>query len=135
MQPAPLEDSTIWGWMQFIDDEEEPQPWSVTAGAPTVVSTPYPPNEVQSGNFPLRIALARMVLAVVEDTMTPDTWNLVTSLVQRDQLEQTFPPTIEAFTTSFGNWYLAHGEGPLQTPVREAWCRWMGLEPVLAKNA
>lgn len=113
--------SAVWGYMQFIDEETPSQSWSMTEGERPEIFVPYPPNEIQPVNLPLRLALARLVAGVVADQVQRDTWMILTSLVPRDELSLAFPDTLEALP-----WQL---EG-LQVPVRQALCSLQGLKRV-----
>jgi hypothetical protein len=83
-----------------------------------VIATPYPPNEVQPVNLPLRLALSRLVSGVITGDIEPDQWNLVTSLVQRDELEIVYPVSRASLS-----WQL---EGILKS-LREALCCLQGI--------
>ncbi len=111
----------VWGYMQFIDDQVPAQTWSMTEGERPEIFVPYPPNEAQPVNLPLRLALARLVAGVVADQVQRDTWMVLTSLVSREELHQAFPDTIEALS-----WQL---DG-LRMPVRQALCSLQGLKRV-----
>jgi hypothetical protein len=76
-------EATVWGWMQFIDDQTPAQMYTVAEGERPVIATPYPPNEVQPVNLPLRLALARLAAGILSDQVVPDQWLFVTSLVGR----------------------------------------------------
>ena len=111
---------TAWGYMQFIDDNVPAQIWnaSVLDGGMTEIFTPFPPNEVQPANLPLRLALARLVAGVIADEVQRDAWMVVTSLVHRNDLQQVFPTA----KTEQG-WRL---EG-LHNSLRTELCRVQGL--------
>lgn len=113
---------TVWGYMQFIDEEVPAQTWSVTEGERPEIFVPFPPNEVQPVNLPLRLALARLVAGVLADEVQRDTWLTITSLVRRDELAQAFPNTIEAIP-----WQL---EG-IPSSMRDALCSLQGLKQIL----
>lgn len=87
-----MDADTIWGYMQFIDEDVPAQQWSVLGidNAINEIAVPYPPHEVQPVNLPLRIALSRLVVGVVADEVQRDHWMVITSLVHRDELEKTF---------------------------------------------
>ncbi len=115
--------STVWGYMQFIDEETPAQAWSMMEGERPEIFVPYPPNEAQPVNLPLRLALARLVAGVVSDQVQRDTWMVLTSLVPRGELVQAFPDTLEALP-----WQL---EG-IQIPIRQALCTLQGWKKPLA---
>jgi hypothetical protein len=108
--------------MQFIDDSVPAQVWtaSVVDGSQTEIFAPFPPNEVLPVNIPLRLALARLVAGVLADEVERDTWLVITSLVQRDDLAQVFPITVNE------SWKL---EGVYYSLRREL-CRVQGMEKV-----
>jgi len=114
-----LEDGTAWGWMQFVDEHNPAQMYTLTETTPPVIAVPYPPNEVQPVNLPLRLALSRFVAGVITEELILDRWNIITSLVRRDTLELIFPATQEAIP-----WQM---EG-INTPLLEALCKLQGLE-------
>lgn len=80
-----LPDGSIFGYMQFVDVETPPQMWTLTSGTPYTLQVPYPPLEAQPVNQPLRQALARMVLMMLDDELAADRWYMVSSLVRRDE--------------------------------------------------
>lgn len=106
---------TVWGYMQFIDEQIPAQTWSVTEGERPEIFVPFPPNEVQPVNLPLRLALARLAAGVVADEVQRDAWLVVTSLVHRDELALAFSDTQP--------WQL---EG-IHAPLRNALCSLQGL--------
>jgi hypothetical protein len=105
-----MDADTAWGYMQFIDQSVPAQMWtaSVVDGDMTEIGVPYPPNEVQSVNLPLRLALARLVAGVLADEVARNEWLVITSLVQRDELELTFP------LVKSGGWRLENVYGSLR---------------------
>ncbi len=128
--PSLTEETAIWGWMTFDLLDTPRRPWTMSEGAVVVIAPPYPPHEEQPANLPLRLSLARAILAVVRDEAPPDTWLGVTSLVHRDELERVLPTShSEAAQTFGGAWRLAHGESTLDDPPRAALCRLLGLTP------
>lgn len=117
-------DGAGWGWMQFIDEETPAQMYTVaegdnTEGQPPVVAVPFPPNENQPLNLPLRLALARLAVGLLHDDVVPDEWLLVTSLVQRDELRDVFSDELSTI------WKL---EGLESMPLRQALCQLQGLK-------
>lgn len=88
-----LDGGTVWGYMQFVDGQVPAHMWAATAldGGSNEIALPYPPNEIQPVNLPLRMALARLVAGVLADEVQRDTWLAVTSLVAVADLELTFP--------------------------------------------
>lgn len=87
-----MEADTVWGYMQFIDESVPAQQWSVLSidEGSSEIAVPYPPNEAQPVNLPLRLALSRLVAGVIADEVQRDIWMVITSLVHRDDLEKTF---------------------------------------------
>ncbi len=111
---------TIYGYMQFIDEEQPPQMWTITERDVPIIETPYPPNEVKPVNLPLRLALARLAVGTLTDDVVPDTWMGVTSLLTGELLPLALPTRIDAFP-----WRLAG----IETNLREAFCRLQGIRP------
>lgn len=109
---------TVYGYMQFINEDQPSQIWTVTQRDVPVIDTPYPPKETKPVNLPLRLALARLVTGTLTDDVVPDRWMAVTSLVKREQLAQAFPTRIDAL-----NWRLAG----IETNIRRAFCDLQGL--------
>jgi hypothetical protein len=91
----------------------------MTEGERPEIFVPFPPNEVQPVNLPLRLALARLVAGVVSDQVQRDIWMVLTSLVPREELRLAFPDTLEALP-----WQL---EG-VRIPIRQALCTLQGLK-------
>ena len=114
-----MDEATVWGYMQFVDAETPAQMWTLTESDPPIMAVPFPPNEVQPVNLPLRLALARLVAGVITDDVLPDEWLVITSLVKRDDLAAAFPTTRQALP-----WRL---EG-VEIPLREAFCQLQGLK-------
>ena len=112
---------TPWGYMQFINEDEPAHMWTITEGERPEIATPFPPYEVQPVNLPLRLALARLVAGVIADEVHRDTWMLITSLVQRDELEAAFPDQVDALS-----WKLENVAGS----IRSEFCRVQGLKEV-----
>src|SRR5512145_1080586 len=113
-----MDDGALWGWMQFVDAETPAQMYFVTQTTPIVISPPFPPNENQPINLPLRLALARLIAGIITGAVIPDDWVFITSLVQRSELEAAFP------TTTAGSAWQLDG---VDVPLREAFCRLQGL--------
>ncbi len=109
---------TVWGYIQFIDPQQPAQIWTVTQGERPTIETPYPPQENQPINLPLRLALARLVAAVLCDDIVPNQWVVVTSLVSQTELSETFQ------TDALGYAYRLPG---IETDLRSALCRLQGL--------
>jgi hypothetical protein len=121
-----LAGGAVWGYMQFIDEETPAQSWTMTEGERPEIFVPFPPNEVQPVNLPLRLALARLVAGVVSDQVRRDTWMTLTSLVSREYLTQAFLDTPDALP-----WQL---EG-IPGSIRQALCSLQGLKsPSLISN-
>jgi hypothetical protein len=114
-----LGDGSALGLMQFVDEHTPAGLYTITETEPPVIAVPYPPNEVQPVNLPLRLALSRLVAGIITGEAIPDQWVLVTSLVPKDQLELVFP-TIRDTTP----WQLE----AIDTPIREVLCLLQGLE-------
>ena len=93
-----MDAATVWGWMQFIDESVPARQWSATSIDASVseIAVPYPPNEVQPVNLPLRLALSRLVAGVITDQVARDEWLVITSLVHRDDLEKVFTTESDA---------------------------------------
>lgn len=119
----------LWGWVTFDMLDAPRRPYAVIDTTPLAVLPPYPPNEEQPVNLPLRLSIARLIVGLIRQEVEPETWFIVTSLVQRDQLHRYFPTTHEAAAQVYGGWRLAEGDEPLRRPLRETLCRLMGLEP------
>jgi hypothetical protein len=67
-------DATMpWGYMQFVDKNVPAGMWTIAEGGRLQIAVPFPPNEVQPVNLPLRLALARLVAGVIHDEVPPDT--------------------------------------------------------------
>jgi len=115
-----LDQITVWGYMQFIDDGEPGQIWAVVENDVPVIETPYPPNEVQPVNLPLRLTLARLVAGVFSDDVLQDQWIVVTSLVENKNLALVFPTSLNAHP-----YRLAGVEGNLRNEL----CRVQGIMP------
>ena len=116
-----MDNETAWGYMQFINESVPAKIWtaSVVDGIQTDIFAPFPPNEVQSANIPLRLALARLVAGVIADEVLRDEWMVITSLVHRNDLEKVFP-----ITGSDLHWQL---EG-VHSSLRSELCRVQGMK-------
>jgi hypothetical protein len=145
--PQEMQDATtVYGYLQFLDAETPGAMWTLAdAGDVWEVDTPYPPNEVQPINVPLRLALARCVVGVLNDDISPDTWYDLTSVARRSELAAAFPISDAALSALLPRRLSAlvapqAGDNPLpeERPVRLAgfeggdlraeWCRLMGLK-------
>jgi hypothetical protein len=115
-----LGDDTIWGYMQFIDEHVPAQIWTISEKDVPVIEVPYPPNENQPVNLPLRLALSNLVAGILSDEIVPNTWMVVTSLAERNQLEQTFPEN--------GTNYFHYQLAGIDTSLRNALCWLQGLK-------
>jgi len=113
-----MDSGAVWGYMQFVDDQTPAGMYTVVEQEPPLIATPYPPNETQPVNLPLRLALARLVAGVFTDDVIPDEWVVVTSLVRRDELDVVFPVSQ---TLPF----LLDG---VEAPLRQALCSLLGLK-------
>jgi hypothetical protein len=113
-----LVDGAFWGLMQFIDEQNPGQMYTIMDAYPPVISVPYPPDEVQPVNLPLRLALSRLVAGIITGEVVPDQWMLITSLVPKDQLELVFPTTRDTIP-----WQV---EG-IDTLLRDVLCKLQGL--------
>jgi hypothetical protein len=114
---------SVTGWMQFVDADTPGSYWTITDGTPVTVEVPYPLHAVTPINLPLRITLGWLTVSTLTDTVAPDTWHAVTSLVPCAELEIVFPTTDAAFHTKYGHWQLAG----LDLPIRDALCTIQGL--------
>src|SRR5262245_13138981 len=63
--PAMTRNNAIGGWMTFGTAPEQRQPWYVINTQTPIVATPYPPMQAQPVNLPLRVALARLGIGLV----------------------------------------------------------------------
>jgi len=88
-----LADGAFWGLLQFIDEQNPGQMYTIIDADPPVIAVPYPPNEVQPVNLPLRLALSRLVAGIVTGEVIPGQWYIVTSLVRSDLLDNIFNTT------------------------------------------
>ena len=133
-----LDETTTVGSMQFVDEETPGMAWTLTHDFR--VAPPLPQFHVNPLNLPLRRQLAEMVLVPIVqqllarsddqvravqilddifidvDVIVPNQWIGVTSLVERDRLE-------EMFATKPLWWVLE----PLGVPLRAALCQIQGL--------
>ncbi|HEX2912272.1 MAG TPA: hypothetical protein VH186_15800 [Chloroflexia bacterium] len=117
-----LDDETVTGLMQFVDDEMPGTMWTMANDNPQVtISTPLPPFETGALNLPLRLELAELVLAVIYGDIAANEWQLVTSLVHRDKLAERLP--LQPLP-----WRLEVGVEARQS-IREAFCYLQGLRP------
>lgn len=114
-----LSNGRLWGWMQFVDEETSGQMYTITETEPPVIAVPYPPNEVQPVNLPLRLALSRLVSGVIIGDVEPGKWNIVSSLVRCDELESVYSVSRASIP-----WQL---EG-IETSLRGALCCLQGLK-------
>ncbi len=116
-----MDNETAWGHMQFINESVPAQVWtaSLVDGGTTEIFAPFPPNEVQPVNIPLRLALARLVAGVIADEVARDEWLVITSLVQREDLVQVFP------ITGYENHWQLEG---VYSSLRRELCRVQGIE-------
>ncbi len=112
--------ATIYGYMQFIDENQPGQLWTITERDVPVVETPYPPNEAKPVNLPLRLALARLVVATLTDDVITDAWLGITSLLQGDLLAQALPTQRDALPFRLAG---------IETDLRSAFCRLQGIQP------
>ncbi|NNJ12227.1 hypothetical protein EKD04_018010 [Chloroflexales bacterium ZM16-3] len=134
-QKTPIDDrGTFWGWVTFDLLDAPRRTWGILDTNPVGVETPYPPNEEQPANLPLRLVLAHLIVARFRDEIPPDTWMAVTSLVASDQLARVFSRTHQEAATTYGSaWRLAMGDSLMAAPLRDALCIGLGLtQPVAA---
>jgi len=134
-------DGTSFGAMQFVDEDQSAIPWALMPGFR--VAPPMPPLHVTALNLPLRRQLAELILVPIVhyslaksedaarsvqivsafyvdiDLVVPEQWLGITSLVERDRLEEMFPTTALWWTLE-----------PLQVSLRDALCTLQGLERV-----
>jgi hypothetical protein len=123
-----MDSETAWGYMQFIDGSVSAAVWTasmVDAGL-TEIFAPFPPNEVQPANIPLRLALARLVAGVIADEVARDAWLVITSLVCREDLEKVFPITGYEFRWQLEDVHLS---------LREELCRVQGIQKPNGKKS
>ena len=114
-----LPDGAAWGLIQFVDEQAPAGMYTFTETEPPVIVVPYPINEVQPVNLPLRLALSRLVAGVISGEVIPDQWHIVTSLVKQDVLIAVFPTTMNVLP-----WHL---EG-IELPLRDALCQLQGVK-------
>jgi hypothetical protein len=113
-----LADGAFWGLLQFIDEQNPGQMYTIIDAYPPVISVPYPPNEIQPVNLPLRLALSRLVAGIVTGEVIPGQWNIVTSLVRSDLLDNIFT------TTQVAIHWLMDG---IETSLCQALCWLQGI--------
>jgi hypothetical protein len=113
-----LADGSLWGFMQFIDEQTPGKMYTITDADQPVISAPYPPNETQPVKLPLRMALSRLVSDVITGEVIPDHWMIITSLVRSDELALTFHTTRHTLP-----WQMVG----IDMPLREALCWLQGL--------
>ena len=114
-----LGDGSTWGLMQFVDEHPPAGMYTITETEPPMIAVPYPPNEVQPVNLPLRLALSRLVSGVITGDVEPGKWNIVSSLVRCDELESVYSVSRASIP-----WQL---EG-IETSLRDALCCLQGLK-------
>ena len=114
-----LGDGSAWGLMQFVDEHTPAGLYTITETEPPVIAVPYPPNEVQPVNLPMRLALTRLVAGLITGDLIPDQWVIITSLVKRKGLKSAFPDTMDA---------LAFQMVGIETSMRNTLCDLVGLE-------
>ena len=133
-QKTPIDDrGTFWGWTTFDLLDAPRRTWAILDTNPVGIETPYPPHEEQPANLPLRLVLARLILATFRDEIPPDTWMAVTSLVAAGDMERVFSRTHpEASATYGGEWRLATGDHLLFMPLRDTLCLGLGLKQPVA---
>ncbi|MEP0805687.1 MAG: hypothetical protein HRF47_09370 [Chloroflexota bacterium] len=127
-------DDELEGWVYFGDDDSRSlyiitrayDPYPVRAVAPgedfsypPYVWAPLPPLFDVSLNFPLRLIVARAVLAALDDNWPYDQWQVVTSVVEREHVRDVIVPDVA----------LAYGFRLRNTPLdlRQALCDFQGL--------
>jgi hypothetical protein len=120
-----MPDGTAWGLMQFVDEHTPAGIYTITDADPPVIAVPFPPNEVQPVNLPLRLALSRLVSGVMIRDVEPGQWNIVTSLVWRDELEIVYPVSQVSVP-----WQLES----IDTSLREVLCCLQGLKSGIDKE-
>lgn len=113
-----LADGTFWGLMQFIDEQNSGRIYTINDADPPVIAVPYPPNEDQPVNLPLRLALSRLVTGIFTGEVIFDRWMIITSLLAKDQIERAFPIKQDA-----NPWQM----GGINMPLRDALCDLLGL--------
>lgn len=86
---------------------------------PPWVQVPLPPLFDQPLNLPLRLILARAVLAALDDNWPYDQWQFVTSIVPRDQAPEVIVPDVAA---AYG--FRLRG---IPLDLRQALCDFQGL--------
>lgn len=112
-------EGAVWGYMQFVDAQAPAGMYTIAEGDPPVIAVPYPPNEAQPVNLPLRLALARLAAGVLTGEVIPDEWAAVTSLVKQEELKKVFPESQEGMPFRLDG---------VEVPLRQALCELMGLK-------
>ena len=142
------DDATLMGYVQFND--EEGMPYTITEGDPVLVNVPMPLNFVQPVNYPLRLGLARALLATLNAPATNtdlayDRPFYLRSFVYRNELDAALPTTRQALRVSLPVplTRLRNASDPadlgeeverlwaldgVDEPIRDAWCAAQGLQ-------
>ena len=145
---AQQDDATLMGYVQFNDDEG--MPYTITEGDPIQVNVPMPLNFVQPVNFPLRVGLARHLLAMLNAEqlgvdLAFDRPFYLRSFVYRNELDAALPTTRQALRVSLPVplTRLRNASDPadlgeeverlwaldgVDEPIRDAWCAAQGLQ-------
>jgi len=114
-----LDSDTAYGYIQFIDEEQDGEVWTVsTLGGVADVDVPMPPLETQAVNLPLRVTLGNLVLKTITGEKKSDQWQFATSLVERGVLAQAFPTGVNGMGWQMHNVHM---------PLRNALCHLQGL--------
>lgn len=116
---GPMGEGVVWGYMQFVDAQTPAEMYTIAEGDPPVIAVPYPPNDAQPVNLPLRLALARLAAGVLTGEVIPDEWIVVTSLVKSEELAAAFPESQEGMPFRLDG---------VEAPLRQALCEMMGLK-------
>jgi hypothetical protein len=124
--PDEADDTTVRGYVQFIDEKEPTLMYQVTYRGETtkpIISVPMPPNEEKPVNIPLRLAMGKIAASIAgsDDEFSPNKWEFVTSLVPVDEIDDVFPTGESKYTFEI--------EGQLGVSLREYLCRVQGLKP------
>ncbi len=121
-RPKTQEGEALYGLMHFASGEdtgqyvversyETPPAPCITVPMPSLFDVPI--------NFPLKLALAQLILQALDDNAAYDRWYVVTSLVERADVPAVLPADIRtACGFRFKN---------TPTDLRAALCDWQGL--------
>ncbi len=112
-----------WDGFMYFASEEDAGMYVVeqsfeTPPAP-YITLPMPDNFRVPINFGLKVTLARMLLAALDDDLPYDQWHIVTSLVERQDVPRVLAQDVRT------TWGFIFRNTP--TDLRQALCDWQGL--------